>query len=245
MRRFAILAAAVARGERPETAVEAAPRPFSRAIGQGSMLPMYTPPAFREDDLEALMPILRAPRLALLACNGEGGVPLVTLLPLLTDGRVIVGHLARANPHWKALRQAGRAIAVFQGAEGYISPSSYPSKAEHHRVVPTWNYEAVHAEGPVEIVEDVERLHAIVSELTAHHEAKRAAPWRVTDAPEPFIAGQLKGIVGVVMTVEALTGKRKLSQNRGAADQAGALAGLGAEARELAAAMRGVQRGEG
>lgn len=204
---------------------------------------MYTPPAFREDDLETLLPILRAPRLAMLACNGPEGVPLVTLLPLLTDGRLIVGHLARANPHWKALQQAGRAVAVFQGAEGYISPSSYPSKAEHHRVVPTWNYEAVHAEGPVEIIEDAARLHGIVSELTDHHEAKRAERWRVTDAPEPFIAGQLKGIVGVVLTVEALTGKRKLSQNRSAADQAGALAGLGPEAEQLAAAMRGVQGG--
>jgi transcriptional regulator len=203
---------------------------------------MYTPPAFRVDDLEALLPILRAPRLAMLACNGPDGVPLVTLLPLLTDGRLVVGHLARANPHWQALRQAGRAIAVFQGAEGYISPSSYPSKAEHHRVVPTWNYEAVHAEGPVEIIEDAARLHDIVSTLTDHHEAPRAQPWRVADAPEPFIAGQLKGIVGVVLTVEALTGKRKLSQNRSAEDQAGALAGLGPEAQDLAAAMRGVQR---
>jgi transcriptional regulator len=204
---------------------------------------MYTPPAFREDDLETLLPILRAPRLAMLACNGEAGVPQVTLLPLLSDGRMILGHLARANPHWKALQRAGRAIAVFQGVEGYISPSSYPSKAEHHRVVPTWNYEAVHAEGPVEIVEDAARLHALVSELTDHHEANRAQPWRVTDAPEPFIAGQLKGIVGVVLTVESLTGKRKLSQNRSAADQAGALAGLGPEAEPLAAAMRGVQGG--
>jgi transcriptional regulator len=205
---------------------------------------MYTPPAFRVDDPEALLPLMRAPRLAMLACNGAEGVPLVTLLPLLTDGRVILGHLARANPHWQALRSAGRAIAVFQGAEGYISPSSYPSKAEHHRVVPTWNYEAVHAEGPVEIVEDAARLHGLVSQLTDHHEARRAAPWRVADAPEPFIAGQLKGIVGVVLTVEALTGKRKLSQNRNSADHAGALAGLGPEAQDLAAAMRGVQ-GEG
>jgi transcriptional regulator len=205
---------------------------------------MYTPPAFREDDLETLLPILRAPRLAMLASNGEAGVPLVTLLPLLTDGRLILGHLARANPHWQALQRAGRAIAVFQGAEGYISPSSYPSKAEHHRVVPTWNYEAVHAEGPVEIVEDAARLHGLVSELTDRHEASRAQPWRVTDAPEPFVAGQLKGIVGVVLTVETLTGKRKLSQNRSAADQAGALAGLGLEAADLATAMRGVQGGE-
>jgi transcriptional regulator len=205
---------------------------------------MYTPPAFREDRLERLLPLMRAPRLALLACHGPEGVPLVTLLPLLTDGRVVLGHLARANPQAAALRAAGRAIALFQGAEGYISPSSYPSKAEHHRVVPTWNYEAVHAEGPVELVEDAARLRDLVTRLTDHYEAARPAPWRVADAPEPFIAGQLKGILGVVLTIERLTGKRKLSQNRSAADQAGALAGLGPEAAELAAAMRAVQGGE-
>jgi transcriptional regulator len=206
---------------------------------------MYTPPAFREERPEVLLRLMRAARLSLLACHGPDGVPSVSHLPLLTDGQRVVGHLARANPQLAALRAAGRALAIFPGAEGYISPSSYPSKAEHHRVVPTWNYEAVHAEGPVEIVEDAARLHAIVSELTDHHEAGRGTErWRVTDAPEPFIAGQLKGIFGVVLTVERLTGKRKLSQNRSEADRAGARAGLGAGDAELAAAMDALARGE-
>lgn len=202
---------------------------------------MYNPPAFREERLDVLLPIMRAPRVALLVSNGASGVPDVTHLPLLTDGERVVGHLARANPHWKALREAGRALAVFQGAEGYISPSSYPSKAEHHRVVPTWNYEAVHAEGPVEIVEDAEALRAIVAELTDHHERARAEPWRVDDAPAEFVAGQLKGIVGVVLTVEKLTGKRKLSQNRPEPDRVGAERGVAEP--ELAAAMRGTREG--
>ena len=175
---------------------------------------LYTPPAFREERLELLLPIMQAPRLALLACQGPDGVPSLSHLPLLTDGRVVVGHLARANPQLAALRAAGRAIAVFTGAEGYVSPSAYASKREHGKVVPTWNYEAVHAEGPVAIVEDAARLREIVASLTDHHEAGRADPWAVDDAPEPFIQAQLKGIAGVVLTVETLTGKRKLSQNR-------------------------------
>lgn len=207
---------------------------------------MYTPPAFREDRPEILHRLMAQARLATLVSNGAGGVPDVTLLPLMHSPAqgLIIGHLARANPHWKALREAGRAIAIFQGAEGYISPSSYPSKAEHHRVVPTWNYEAVHAEGPVEIVEDAARLHEIVSSLTDLHEGARAQPWRVTDAPADFVQGQLKGIVGMVLRIEALTGKRKLSQNRNAADREGALAGLTTEQAALAHAMRAQQGGE-
>lgn len=207
---------------------------------------MYTPPAFREDRPEILHRIMRQPRLALLMCNGTDGVPAASHLPLMlaAERGIIIGHLARANPHWQALRAAGRAIAVFAGPEGYISPSSYPSKAEHGRVVPTWNYEAVHAEGPVEIVEDAARLHEIVSTLTDLHEAPRQNPWGVSDAPDAYIAGQLKGIVGMVLRIEKLTGKRKLSQNRGEADRAGAVAGLGEDQAALANAMRAVQKGE-
>ncbi|MCS6892046.1 MAG: FMN-binding negative transcriptional regulator [Rhodovarius sp.] len=201
---------------------------------------MYTPPAFREDDPALLQAIINRARLSLLVSNGPAGVPLVTHLPLLCrEGRVI-GHLARANPHWRQM--APRALAIFQGVEGYISPSSYPSKAEHHRVVPTWNYEAVHAEGPVEIVEDPTRLREIVAALTDHHEAGRPSPWSVADAPADYLAAQLKGIVGVVLTIEKLSGKRKLSQNRSAADREGAAAALAASAdlrdRALARAMR-------
>jgi transcriptional regulator len=157
---------------------------------------------------------------------------------------MLIGHVARANPHWQALRAAGRAIAVFRGAEAYVSPNWYPAKAEHHRVVPTWNYEAVHAEGPIEIIEDSARLHAIVSRLTAEKEASQPRPWAVTDAPEAFVAGQLKGIVGLVLRIETLIGKRKMSQNRAPADRDGAAAGLAASTdprdRATAAAIRRV-----
>lgn len=192
---------------------------------------LYNPPAFRTDDLALLLPVMQAPRLALLACHGPDGVPSLSHLPLLTDGRTVVGHLARANGQLAALRAAGRAVAVWTGAEGYVSPSAYASKREHGKVVPTWNYEAVHAEGPVEIVEDAARLREIVARLTDHHEAGGADPWSVDDAPEPFIQGQLKGIAGVVMTIERLTGKRKLSQNRSEADRAGVMAQAAPEMR--------------
>jgi transcriptional regulator len=205
---------------------------------------MYTPPAFREDRPEVLLRLMRESRLPLLVSNGATGLPEITHLPLLTDGVRIVGHLARANPHWKALRANPRAIAIFPGPEGYVSPSTYASKAEHHRVVPTWNYEAVHAHGPVEIIEDAARLHEIVSTLTDHHEEPRAERWKVDDAPADFIAGQLKGIVGVVLTIEALIGKRKLSQNRPAADRDGALADVSTTNAALAEAMRAARDGQ-
>lgn len=201
---------------------------------------MYNPPAFREDDPALLAEIMARSRLSLLVSNGADGMPVITHLPLLFSEGQVIGHLARANPHWRGLT---RGVAVFQGVEGYVTPSSYPSKAEHHRVVPTWNYEAVHAHGPIEIIEDAARLHGIVSVLTAHHEGRRAQPWAVTDAPDDFVASQLKGIVGVVLTVERLIGKRKLSQNRNTADAHGAAAALAAseDARDqaVAAAMRG------
>lgn len=204
---------------------------------------LYNPPHFREERPEVLLRLMQRPVLCLLVSNGANGLPDVTHLPLLTDGKRIVGHLARANPHWNALREAGRAIAIFPGPEGYVSPSTYPSKAEHHRVVPTWNYEAVHAEGSIEIVEDAARLLEIVSTLTDHHEEKRANRWAVSDAPEAFIAGQLKGIVGVVLTIETLTGKRKLSQNRAAPDRDGALDDIAPNNPALAEAMRAAREG--
>lgn len=210
---------------------------------------LYQPPAFRETDIEVLHALIGAARLATLASNGPDGVPDVTHLPLRLDPRpapfgLLIGHLARGNPHAERLRQAGEAVAMFLGAEAYVSPNWYASKAEHHRVVPTWNYEAVHAAGPVEIVDDADRLRAIVADLTSHHERGQPRPWSMDDAPEPFVAGQLRGIVGVVLRIERLEGKRKLSQNRPAADRQGAMAGLEQSAdprdRAAAAAMREV-----
>jgi transcriptional regulator len=211
---------------------------------------LYEPPAFREDRLPVLHGLIREARLATLVSNGPHGLPDATHLPLtLTEEGefgTLYGHVARGNPHWRRLAAAGRAMAIFVGREAYVSPGWYPSKAEHQRVVPTWNYEAVHAEGMVTVVEGPEALHALVSRLTAQHEGSRPSPWAVTDAPEGFVAGQLRGIVGLALRIERLSGKRKLSQNRSAADREGAIAGLAASAdprdRAAAAAMAEVAK---
>ena len=125
----------------------------------------------------------------------------------------------------------GRRHGHVLGLDAYISPSWYPSKIEHHKVVPTWNHVAVHAYGPVEFFEDADRLLEIVTRLTKLHEQPRAEPWAVTDAPEAFIRAQLKGIIGLRLPITRIEGKRKMSQNRTAADRAGVVAGLGASER--------------
>ena len=191
---------------------------------------MYTPPAFRADDRDSIHATIRAARLAtLVTATAEGLV--ATPLPLMIEPAegehgTLYGHVARANPQWR-LAPIGAAMAVFMGPDAYVTPSWYASKREHGKVVPTWNYVAVHAYGPAEFFEDADRLLDVVTRLTRHHEAQRAEAWAVSDAPAPFIASQLKGIVGVRLPITRLEGKRKLSQNRSEADRAGVAAGLG------------------
>ncbi|GJD51955.1 Protease synthase and sporulation protein PAI 2 [Methylobacterium crusticola] len=195
---------------------------------------MYTPPAFRDDDRASLLATMRATRLATLVTATADG-PLATPLPLLLDESegehgVIYGHVARANPHWRA-PPLGEGLAIFMGADAYVTPSWYATKAETGKVVPTWNYVAVHAHGPVEFFHDADRLLDAVTRLTLLHERPRAQPWAVGDAPPEFVAAQLRGIVGVRMPITRLEGKRKLSQNRNEADRAGVAAGLAASER--------------
>ncbi|MFC3125373.1 FMN-binding negative transcriptional regulator [Pseudoroseomonas globiformis] len=192
---------------------------------------MYVPPAFREEDLPTLHALMREARLANLVTATADGL-MATPLPLLLAPEegpygTLYGHLARANPQW-SLPAAGEAMVLFSGPEAYVSPSWYPSKKEHRKVVPTWNYMAVHAYGPAEFFEDAGRLRDVVVRLTDRHEGVRAQPWAVADAPEPFVRGQLKGIVGLRLPITRLEGKRKMSQNRTEADRAGVAAGLGA-----------------
>lgn len=196
---------------------------------------MYTPPAFREDDPAALRAIMREARLATLVTATADGL-VATPLPLFLDETegafgTLYGHLARANPQW-TLEPACEALAVFAGPDAYVTPSWYPSKREHGKVVPTWNYVAVHACGPVEFFEDRERLRDAVTRLTELYERPRADPWAVTDAPKDFIDAQLRGIVGVRMPIARIEGKRKMSQNRPQADREGVAAGLGASGSE-------------
>jgi transcriptional regulator len=191
---------------------------------------MYTPSYFKDEDLASLHGQIEATRLATLVTFDETGLQ-ASHIPLLlepTQGPqgTLYGHLAKANPQWKALETGAEALLIFQGADAYISPSFYAAKAEHGKVVPTWNYLAVHAYGRADVFTDPERLLRIVTGLTDKHEASRAEPWAVSDAPADYIEKMLNGIVGFAIPVERLEGKRKLNQNRSAADIAGVSKGL-------------------
>ncbi len=183
---------------------------------------MYTPPAFREDDPLELRRMMRDARLATLVTATVQGLQATPLPLYLVEGEgelgTLYGHVARANPQW-SLAATGDALAIFMGPDAYVTPFWYAAKQETGKVVPTWNYSAVHAYGPVEFFDDRERLHEVVSRLTDLHEAGRADRWAVSDAPEPFVQSQLKGIVGLRMPISRIQGKRKLSQNRSEADR--------------------------
>ena len=200
---------------------------------------MYVPPAFRDEDLPGLHAAMRACGLATLVTATERGL-VATPLPLILEAGegpmgTLYGHLARANPQ-ATLAPLGEAMVLFGGPDGYVSPSWYPSKAEHGRVVPTWDYAAIHAYGVAEFYDDPGALHAHVSALTDRHEAGRAEPWAVGDAPDAFVASQLRGIVGLRLAIGRIDGKAKFSQNRSAEDRAGAAAGLRADGAEAVAA---------
>ena len=205
---------------------------------------MYTPPTFREDDPAIIRQMLRdAPFATLVTATAQGlmGTPLPLFFAEEEQQSVLYGHVAKANPQWTSPPN-GEALAIFSGPNAYVTPSWYASKAEHGKVVPTWNYLAVHVYGQVEFFEDAARLLDVVRKLTDLHEAPRAAPWAVSDAPDDFIVAQLKGIVGVRLVISRLDAKRKLSQNRPQADREGVVAGLvqeaGEDARILSALIR-------
>lgn len=161
-----------------------------------------------------------------LVTGTADGPPAATLMPILWRGDRLVAHMARANPHWRAIVDGMPGLVIVAGPEAYISPSWYAAKAEHGRVVPTWNYLAVNLTGAVHTHHDPTWLRGLVTDLTNRHERVRAEPWHVTDAPDEFITAQLRAIVGIEMHVEHAAGKAKLSQNRSAADQLGVIVGL-------------------
>ncbi|MHC8389287.1 FMN-binding negative transcriptional regulator [Pseudomonas sp. MDT2-39-1] len=193
---------------------------------------MYNPNGFAIKDLHELQQQIRGTRLAMVVTHGEQGLQ-ASHLPLLFNPEqgqngTLYGHFARGNPQWKELQNGAEALVIFAGADAYVSPGFYPSKTEHGNVVPTWNYVAVHAYGTAEVFTDADRLLNLVSDLTNRHEAGRAQPWKVTDAPADYIDGMLKAIVGFALPIQRLEGKRKLSQNRSVADIAGVREGLAA-----------------
>lgn len=189
---------------------------------------MYTPAHFTLLEEQALALVERRPFATLVSLGADG--LLSTPLPLLLDrdGEQVrlIGHVARANPHWKRFDPSVPSLAVFQDGDGYVSPSWYPGKVTHHKVVPTWNYNNVHVHGRLTAVEEPASLLDIVTRLTDRFEAGREVPWKVADAPPDYIAAMLRAIVGLVLTVERVEGKAKLSQNRDEADRAAVRAGL-------------------
>jgi transcriptional regulator len=199
---------------------------------------LYIPPAFAEDRPEELLAIMRAASLPILISPTASGL-VATHMPLhAVSHNRIIGHVAKANSHWREVLPGSESLAIFTAVDGYVSPSWYPSKAETGKVVPTWNYQAVHATGTLEIIDDPAALLDIVTTLTEKYEAGRAKPWAVSDAPPDYISAQLKGIIGLVLHVTKLEGKAKLSQNKTMADRAGVAEGAARENPALAAAIR-------
>jgi transcriptional regulator len=212
---------------------------------------VYLPPHFTAPDAGEVAAFVDAVAAADLV-TFDGTKPVASLIPIIWDhdagersdtgdhGRLL-GHLALANPQWESVTAGTTALAIVHGPQAYVSPNWYPSKARHGRVVPTWNYVTVHFTGPLTVHRDPEWIRDVVTRLTRRHEGSRPAPWAVTDAPPDYINGQLRGIVGVELTIATVEAKHKLSQNRGADDRASVAEALRAEpgpgATEISALM--------
>ena len=208
---------------------------------------MYIPPSNTPPSADDVTRLLLETRAGDLVTTGDDGLT-VSMIPFLYDSSrppqgSLLGHVARPNAQWRGA-DGREALVLIHGPDGYVSPAWYAAKREHGRVVPTWNYVLVAVHGTLRIHDDAEWTRDIVERLTRAHEGKREEPWEVSDAPEPYIAGQLKAIVGIEVEIERIEAKWKLSQNRSAADVAGAIAGLEAgslDDRVLAEAMSTVE----
>jgi len=201
---------------------------------------MFVPPKFREDRLDKLHAIIRKNPFATLVTISSNGI-VANHIPFVLDidteygaHGCLRGHVALANSVWKDywkdeqkdIQPQSDVLVIFQGLDSYISPGWYPSKREHGKVVPTWNYLTVHASGKMTATKDAQWLKRQITALTNQHESDRAEPWAVSDAPSDFIDSQIKGIVGLEVVITDLTGKAKLSQNRSTEDRAGVVEGL-------------------
>ncbi|MDM9619578.1 FMN-binding negative transcriptional regulator [Rhizobium sp. S96] len=192
---------------------------------------MYQPPHFREDDLDTQHALVRAHPLGLLITAGESGL-IANPVPFLLDAAAsqkgtLRLHVARANGQWRDIGAGAEVLAVFQGANSYVTPSWYKTKQETGKVVPTWNYAIVQAKGSARVIEDANWLLAQITAITRQQEGAREKPWAVGDAPDDFIRAQMKGIVGIEIEISSIEGKWKVSQNRPVADRQGVAVGLG------------------
>lgn len=209
---------------------------------------MYTPAQFREERRDVLVAAMRDIQLAAIVTQGAAG-PCATHAPVLLreqgDDLVLEFHVARQNPHWQLAGE--KSLAIFQGPQAYIHPGWYQSKAEHGRVVPTWTYVMVHAHGTLAAMESEVELLSHLTQLTDRNEAGRDQPWAVSDAPEKYIQGMARAIVGLRMTVERLEGSWKLNQHKSDGDRAGVQSGLSSQtdpgAQAISTLMRGLESG--
>jgi transcriptional regulator len=198
---------------------------------------MYVPAHFSVTDAQVHELLARHGATDLITVTDQG--LLATMLPFVFDPEAgphgaLLGHVARNNDQWRVPAR-GESLVIVRGADAYISPGWYQSKAEHGRVVPTWNYVTAHVYGQLVVHDDPVWVEDLVRRLTAKHESRMAEPWSVDDAPAPFVAGQLRAIVGLELAITRIEAKAKLSQNRPAADVAGVVAGLRAEGADRAA----------
>lgn len=199
---------------------------------------MYLPAHFTVSDWNEISAFVSDVSAADFVTVDSDGQPHSTLMPCMWDAGTreapgtLYMHMARANKQWEHIVDGARALAIIHGPQAYVSPSNYATKQESGKVVPTWNYTAVHLSGTVEVSHDPEYLRGIVSRLTDHHEASRLSPWHVDDAPDDYMNGQLRGIVAITLHVDKVEAKAKLSQNRSEADQLGVIADLSQSQRQ-------------
>ena len=191
---------------------------------------MYVPKLFETVEISALYQLIDRYSFATLVTQDQEGLN-ANHIPLLLDvshpdQAVLRGHVSRGNPIWQQDQGVSDVLVIFQGPQAYISPSFYPTKQETGKVVPTFNYEVVHAYGQLQFFHEPDRLHDIVNQLTMKYELNQAEPWQVSDAPRDYIDKMLHAIVGIEIPISRLIGKSKISQNQSAENQAGVVAGL-------------------
>ena len=207
---------------------------------------MYLPKDHAMANVHESHALIEAYPLGAWVIGGKSGL-VANHIPFLLDKSrgefgMLVGHVSRANSVWEQLNDSAPSVVMFQGPQSYITPGWYPSKAEDGKVVPTWNYNVVHAHGVATAIEDENWLYNMLVRLTAFNEASQVSPWQVTDAPMDFIRKMARAVVGIEIPVDRLEGKRKVSQDETLQDRWGTVTGLAAQGSENASKMAALVR---
>lgn len=190
---------------------------------------MYSPERFKQNNRDQLHALIRAKPFATLISHSENGLEanhLPFYLKVIKGKQVLQGHVAKANPLWKSTQENAEVLVIFQGCDSYISPSLYPAKQVHGKVVPTWNYQVVHVQGRMSYRHDEAWKLAMLNALTQQQEAQQAQPWAVSDAPECYLQTMMSAIVGLEIEISSISGKWKLSQNQTEENRQGVISGL-------------------